>query len=119
MRHNLCFSSPLPGPMCRFDLAWDDETGELSDENADDIRYWAKVSVENGSILCDDLNGEIPATNPLKNKAEFCALIGFDALPDSLKPFYPTRDYPGFVDFDVVDDPSVVTLKVEVLRQIF
>ncbi len=115
MLHNLHFSSPLPGAMLRYDLAWDDETGELSGENADDIKYWAKVAVENGTILCDDLHGEIPAKNPLKNKAEFCALMGLDALPDSLKPFYLTRDYSGFVDFDDVDDPSVITPKAEVL----
>jgi hypothetical protein len=101
--------------MRQYALSWDDETGELSGENIDDIKYWAKVCVENGTIPCDDLHGEIPATNPLKNKAELCALIGLDALPDSLKPFYPTREYPGFIDFDDVDDPSVITPKVEVL----
>ncbi len=115
MLHNLRFSSPLPGLMRQYVLSWNDETGELSGENAEDVKYWAKVSVENGSILCDNLHGEIPAIKPLKNKAEFCALIGFDGLPDSLKPFYPTRDYPGFVDFDEVDDSSVITPKVEVL----
>lgn len=108
MLHNLRFSSPLPGLMRQYVLSWNDETGELSGENAEDVKYWAKVSVENGTILCDDINGEIPAIDPLKNKAEFCALMGFDALPDSLKPFYPTRDYPGFVDFDESDEAAII-----------
>ncbi|MDI1278027.1 hypothetical protein [Methylobacter sp.] len=115
MLHNLRFASPMPGPMRQYVLSWDDETGELSGENADDIKYWAKVSIENGTILCDDLNGEIPAIDPLKNKTEFCALMGLDALPDSLKPFYPTPHYPGFVGFDDVEDPGVITPKAEVL----
>ena len=108
MRHNLRFSSPLPGLMRQYVLSWDDETGELSGENADDVKYWATVSVENGTIPCHDINGEIPATDPLKNKAEFCALMGFELLPDSLKPFYPTRDYPGFVDFDESDEAAII-----------
>jgi hypothetical protein len=115
MRHNLSFSTPLPGPMRQYDLSWDDETGELLGENAADIKYWATVSVENGTIPCYDINGEIPATNPLKIKAEFCALLGLDQLPDSLKSFYPTRNYPSFVDFDETDDSSLVTPEAETL----
>lgn len=114
MRHNLLFNLPLPGPMLRYALSWDDETGELTGEHAQDVMDWATLAREEGVIHCDELGGDIPATDPLKVKAEFCALIGRDRLPDSLKAFYPTRDYPGFVAFDDVE-AGVFTPDIDVV----
>ena len=114
MRHNLTFNLPLPGPMLRYALSWDDETGELTGENAQDVKDWAVLALEEGVIHCDELGGDIPATDPLKVKAEFCALIGRDLLPDSLKAFFPTREYPGFVAFDSVES-DVFTPEIDVV----
>lgn len=115
MRHEFNFKTPLPGPLRQYVFAWDDETGELDGDGADDIRYWAELAVEAGVISCPELNGDIPATDPLRIKAEFCALIGLDRLPAGLKSFYPTRDYPGFVGFDQVDNVSVITPDINVI----
>lgn len=115
MLHNLRFATPLPGQLRQYAFSWNDETGELSGENAEDIKYWAALAIENGKIHCEDINGEIPATDPLKNKAEFCALIGLERLPDSLKPYYPTRDYPGFVAFDDVEGTDAVTPEIDIV----
>lgn len=114
MRHNLLFNLPLPGPMLRYALSWDDETGELTGENASDVKTLAVLAMDEGVIHCDELGGDIPATDPLKVKAEFCALIGLDNLPDSLKSFFPTRDYPGFVAFDSVES-GVFTPEIDVV----
>ncbi len=115
MLHNLRFGTALPNPLRLYTLSWDDETGALIGEHAEDIKYWSKTVIEDGVIPCDAINGEIPATNPLTNKAEFCALIGLDNLPDSLKPFYPTRDYPGFVSFDESEDIGAIIPDASIL----
>lgn len=106
---------PLPGPIHEYLFTWDDDSGELAGKDADEIKDWALLAKENGKILCDDINGDIPATDPLNNKVEFCALIGLDRLPESLKPYYPTCDYPGFVAYDDVGDTDAVTPEITVV----
>lgn len=95
MRHNIYFKTPEPGPSLTVDAVFDDETGLLTGD-AGPLLDWAEEALEEGHILCPVIGGSIPATDPLHVTAEICALVGIDVLPDSLKPFYPTQDYPGF-----------------------
>jgi hypothetical protein len=99
MLHKFSYFVPLPNNY-RYSFAWNDETGELSGKDADEIKDFVLSAVEYSRIVCKDINGDIPAIDPLKNKAEFCALIGLDNLPVELKPYYPTPDYPGFEGFE-------------------
>jgi hypothetical protein len=118
MHHKIDFYSPQPGTE-HYRMEWDDQTGAVTGESAEIIKQWAKFVLENGGIACDELNGEIPATDPLKNKSEFAALIGFDNLPDSLKPFYPSSEYPGFVSFDDVTSDENITPLPKSVRILF
>lgn len=114
MRHKFDFYSPPPGEVLHFSFSWDDETGELSGDGVDVVRQWADEAVGAGTIVCADIEGEIPATDPLRVKAEFCALVGREVLPEALKPFYPTVEYPGFVAFSDVE-ADVVSPDIEVI----
>jgi hypothetical protein len=99
MRYEFNFCLPLPGHAERLSVCWDDETGELVGENLDIVKSWADEAKTDGFIKCERLAGQIPATDPLRIKSEFCALIGYEQLSDDLKKFYPTFEYPGFERF--------------------
>ncbi|WKJ88590.1 hypothetical protein QZJ86_11190 [Methylomonas montana] len=114
MRYEFDFCLPLPDPSLRLTFWWDDKTGELCGENAEIVAAWADEAKENGFIYCGPLAGHIPATNPLHVKAEFCALIGYEQLPDSLKSAYPSRNYPGFERFDDMVIPDAINPKIDV-----
>lgn len=99
MRHNLKFQSILPLPIKQYDFTWDDESGSLTGEGSGDVKDWSIIVLNNGYIDCPEINGRIKAINPLKNINEFSAMIGFDNLPESLKPFFPDINYKNYVPY--------------------
>ncbi|PPD36791.1 MAG: hypothetical protein CTY18_03120 [Methylomonas sp.] len=113
MRHKIKFQSILPLPIRQYDFVWDDASGILSGSAIDDVKDWSMIVLSQGFIDCPEIGGLIPAFNPLKNINEFSAMIGFDNLPDSLRPFFPDINYPGFSSYSA--DNNSVDINFEVL----
>jgi len=98
MRHKIDFHIAPPNDE-HISFLWDDETGELSGDSADFIKEMVSEAMEDGFIICNDINGTIPAISPLKNKTEFAAIIGIENLPEELKKYYPSKSSDGYEAF--------------------
>ena len=107
MRHKIYFHIPQPNDE-QISFYWNDDTGELSGDSAAFARLMVSEVMEDGFIICEDINGTIPAIDPLKNKTEFAAIIGIENLPDELKKYYPSKDSKGYEEFSV--DAFIPTL---------
>ncbi len=109
MRHKIDFHIPQPNDK-HVSFFWDDETGEITGDSADYLKESASCAIDDGFIICEDINGTIPATDPINNKTEFAALIGLDNLPDELKKYYPSKTSKGYEKFsDAILIDSLIT----------
>ena len=109
MNHKIYFHIPPPTDE-QVSFYWDDETGELSGDSVIFARLTVSEAIEDGFIICTDINGTIPAINPLKNKTEFAAIIGVENLPDELKKYYPSKKSKGYKEFSAdAFTPTLIT----------
>lgn len=82
-RSNPRISDPL-------DFSWDDETGEVRGRDADRVKAMAEEALRYGTISCHPIPSCIDATDPLRNRTEFAALLGYAwNLPPDLVAAYP------------------------------
>ncbi len=100
MRHEFDFFELPPAAGRRIAFTWDDDNGEILGGGSGFAMGLIDDAKAEGFVICDDIGGQIPVFDPVKSASEFAAVMGLAALPESLKPFYPTRDYSGFVAFD-------------------
>ena len=98
MLHRIDFHIPLPNDDHVL-FFWDDKTGDITGQSAAFIKESAACAIDDGFIICEAINGTIPATDPINNKTEFAALIGLDNLPDELKKYYPSKTSKGYEEF--------------------
>ena len=107
MYHKIDFHIPPPNDE-HISFFWDDNTGDIIGESAAFIKESSACAIDDGFIICEDINGTIPATDPINNVTEFAALIGLDNLPEELKKYYPSKDSKGYEEFSV--DAFIPTL---------
>lgn len=86
---------------------WDEETGEITGRDAE---YIKKCAVPNSSTDCGCFK-YIMSEEPLKNKTDMAAILGYNGgihyqLPDDLAPYYPKPE-----EFDRSGvDPKILAL---------
>jgi len=98
MLHKIDFHIPPPNDE-HVSFFWDDKTGDITGESAAFIKESAACAIDDGFIICEAINGTIPATDPLNNKTEFSALVGLDNLQNELKKYYPSKLSEGYEEF--------------------
>lgn len=91
-RSNPRISDPL-------EFAWDDETGEVTGRDAARVKAMADDALRNGTIGCKPIPSCIDATDPLRNRTEFAALLGdLWKLPSDLDAAYPVIEDDGSLE---------------------
>jgi hypothetical protein len=91
----------------QYNFGWDDETGELSGQDADWAKTMVASAIEDRRIACQ--GGTIPVTDPLHNKTQFAGIFGRDSAPDEITRWRPNEHTPGFVPYEKV--PGAITLE--------